>query len=117
MNYDKIIIGAGLYGLYSALECGKRGQKVLVIEHDDAPFKRATISIRHVYIWVTIIQEVFLQQLSQLIILNGLMKIMVSVFILSLIRYMRLLLIFHGLMRSSLGNFARRQISAAKMLR
>ena len=42
MNYDKIIIGAGLYGLYSALECGKRGQKVLVIEHDDAPFKRAT---------------------------------------------------------------------------
>lgn len=42
MNYDKIIIGAGLYGLYSALFCGKLGQKVLVLECDDAPFKRAT---------------------------------------------------------------------------
>ena len=42
VSYDKIIIGAGLYGLYSALFCGKRGQKVLVLEHDDAPFKRAT---------------------------------------------------------------------------
>lgn len=40
--YDKIIIGAGLYGLYSALYAGKRSQKVLVIEMDDAPFKRAT---------------------------------------------------------------------------
>lgn len=42
MNYDKIIIGAGLYGLYSALLCGKRKEKVVVLEHDDAPFKRAT---------------------------------------------------------------------------
>lgn len=42
MIYDKIIIGAGLYGLYSALLCGKRGEKVLVLEHDSAPFKRAT---------------------------------------------------------------------------
>ncbi|MGG7171771.1 NAD(P)-binding protein [Clostridium neonatale] len=42
MNYDKIIIGAGLYGLYSALFCAKRGEKVLVLEHDSAPFKRAT---------------------------------------------------------------------------
>ena len=42
MNYDKIIIGAGLYGLYSALFCGKLGQSVLVLECDDAPFKRAT---------------------------------------------------------------------------
>lgn len=41
-NYDKIIIGAGLYGLYSALHCGERGQRVLVLECDDAPFKRAT---------------------------------------------------------------------------
>lgn len=40
--YDKIIIGAGLYGLYSALRCGERGQHVLVLECDDAPFKRAT---------------------------------------------------------------------------
>lgn len=40
--YDKIIIGAGLYGLYSALFCGKRGEHVLVLEYDDAAFKRAT---------------------------------------------------------------------------
>jgi thioredoxin reductase len=42
MTYSKIIIGAGLYGLYSALFCGKLGEKVLVLEHDDEPFKRAT---------------------------------------------------------------------------
>ena len=41
-SYDKIIIGAGLYGLYSALFCGKKGQRVIVLEADDAPFKRAT---------------------------------------------------------------------------
>lgn len=40
--YDKIIIGAGLYGLYSALLCGKRGQNVLVLECDPKPFMRAT---------------------------------------------------------------------------
>jgi hypothetical protein len=42
MKYDKIIIGAGLYGLYSALFCGRKGQRVLVIECENAPFKRAT---------------------------------------------------------------------------
>ena len=42
MNYDKIIIGAGIYGLYSALFCGKKGEKVLVLEKDEEPFKRAT---------------------------------------------------------------------------
>lgn len=41
-NYDKIIIGAGLYGLYAAKFCSDRGQKVLVLEYDDAPFQRAT---------------------------------------------------------------------------
>ena len=41
-NYDKIIIGAGLYGLYSALFCAKQNEKVIVLEADDAPFKRAT---------------------------------------------------------------------------
>ncbi len=40
--YDKTIIGAGLYGLYSALYCGKKGESIIVLEHDDAPFKRAT---------------------------------------------------------------------------
>ena len=42
MSYDKIIIGAGLYGLYAALYCGKRGQRCLVLEREDAAFKRAT---------------------------------------------------------------------------
>jgi len=42
MVYDKIIIGAGLYGLYAANFCGKRGERVLVLEYDDAPFSRAT---------------------------------------------------------------------------
>lgn len=41
-KYDKIIIGAGLYGLYSALFCGKKGQSVLVLECDPTPFRRAT---------------------------------------------------------------------------
>lgn len=41
-QYDKIIIGAGLYGLYAALFCCKRGQKVMVLECDPVPFGRAT---------------------------------------------------------------------------
>ena len=40
--YDKIIIGAGLYGLYAAVFCGRRGEQVLVLEHDNSPFERAT---------------------------------------------------------------------------
>lgn len=40
--YDKIIIGAGLYGLYSALHCGLKGQRILVLECDPTPFRRAT---------------------------------------------------------------------------
>lgn len=39
---DKIIIGAGLYGLYSAYYCGIRGGEIIVLEYDDASFKRAT---------------------------------------------------------------------------
>lgn len=42
MIFNKIIIGAGLYGLYSALYCGKRGEKILVLECDPEPFMRAT---------------------------------------------------------------------------
>lgn len=41
-NVDKIIIGAGFYGLYSALLCGKKGQSVLVIEKEDEAFTRAS---------------------------------------------------------------------------
>jgi len=39
---DKIIIGAGLYGLYAALYCAERGQNVVVLEIEEAPFTRAT---------------------------------------------------------------------------
>lgn len=41
-RYDKVIIGAGIYGLYSALFCCQKGQRVVVLECDNAPFKRAT---------------------------------------------------------------------------
>lgn len=42
MDYDKIIIGGGMYGLYAALRCGKQGDKVIVLEYDSASFERAT---------------------------------------------------------------------------
>ncbi len=41
-TFDRIIIGAGLYGLYAAKFCSDRGEKVLVLEYDKAPFQRAT---------------------------------------------------------------------------
>ena len=42
MVYDKIILGAGLYGFYSALSCGLKGQKILMLEYDSSSFHRAT---------------------------------------------------------------------------
>ena len=42
ISTDKIIIGAGLYGLYAALYCAKRGESVAIIEYDKKPFMRAT---------------------------------------------------------------------------
>ncbi len=41
-RFDKVIFGAGFYGLYSALFCGKLHQRVLVIEKDAGPFCRAS---------------------------------------------------------------------------
>ncbi len=41
-TFDKIIIGGGLYGMYAAKFCGDRGEKVLVLEYEQAPFQRAT---------------------------------------------------------------------------
>lgn len=41
-QYDKIIIGAGLYGLYAALFCARRKESVLVLECDRKAFGRAT---------------------------------------------------------------------------
>lgn len=41
--YTKIIIGAGLYGLYSAELCSKNvNEKILVLEYEPMPFRRAT---------------------------------------------------------------------------
>ena len=42
LRYDRVIIGAGLYGLYAALYCGSRGMTVCVLEKESAPFTRAT---------------------------------------------------------------------------
>jgi glycine/D-amino acid oxidase-like deaminating enzyme len=42
MKYDRIIIGAGLYGLYAADFCAGRGDSCLVLEYDSEAFKRAT---------------------------------------------------------------------------
>lgn len=41
-KFDRIIIGAGLYGLYAAHLCGKRGERVLVLEKDRGAIGRAT---------------------------------------------------------------------------
>lgn len=40
--YDKIIIGAGLYGLYAALRTGRKKERILVIEVEKDAFQRAT---------------------------------------------------------------------------
>lgn len=40
--YDRVIIGAGLYGLYFALLCSRKKESVLVLERDPQPFMRAT---------------------------------------------------------------------------
>ena len=42
MYYDRVIIGAGIYGLYAAEYCAKLGHTVLVIECESAPFTRAS---------------------------------------------------------------------------
>lgn len=44
MNYDSIIIGAGAAGLMCAIEAGKRGRKVLIIERAEKIGKKILIS-------------------------------------------------------------------------
>ena len=43
-HYDAIILGAGAAGLMCAAEAGRRGRRVLVIDHADAPGKKILIS-------------------------------------------------------------------------
>ena len=40
-KYDVIIIGAGAAGMMSAIETGKRGRKVLLVDH----YKKIGVSI------------------------------------------------------------------------
>lgn len=42
LSIDYVIIGAGIYGLYSAIQLGKSGKSVLIIETDSEPFSRAS---------------------------------------------------------------------------
>lgn len=44
MNFDVIIIGAGAAGLFCAIEAGKRGRKVLIIEHNAQIGRKILIS-------------------------------------------------------------------------
>ena len=44
MKFDAIIIGAGAAGLFCAIEAGKRGRKVLVIEHNAQVGRKILIS-------------------------------------------------------------------------
>lgn len=43
-SYDVIIIGAGAAGLMCAIEAGKRGRRVLVLDHAKAPGEKIRIS-------------------------------------------------------------------------
>ena len=42
LSFDKIIIGAGIYGLYAAVFCALKGENVVVLEYDDQAASRAT---------------------------------------------------------------------------
>jgi len=44
MNYDVIVVGAGAAGLMAAAQAGKRGRKVLLIEHTDKIGEKIRIS-------------------------------------------------------------------------
>lgn len=44
MNLDVLIVGAGAAGLMCAIEAGKRGRKVLVIDHAQKPAEKVRIS-------------------------------------------------------------------------
>src|SRR5215813_15077048 len=43
-KYDALILGAGAAGLMCAIEAGKRGRRVAVLEHSERPGKKILIS-------------------------------------------------------------------------
>ena len=44
MKYDVVILGAGAAGMMTAIEAGRRGRRVLVIDHAQAPGEKIRIS-------------------------------------------------------------------------
>ncbi len=44
MKFDAIVIGAGAAGLFSAIQAGKRGRRILVLEHNAEPGRKILIS-------------------------------------------------------------------------
>lgn len=44
MTFDVVVIGAGAAGLICAITAGRRGRKVLLLEHAEAPGKKILIS-------------------------------------------------------------------------
>src|ERR1043166_4209718 len=44
ITFDVVIIGAGAAGLFCAIEAGKRGRKVIVLEHSEQVGKKIAIS-------------------------------------------------------------------------
>jgi predicted Rossmann fold flavoprotein len=43
-NFDVLVVGAGAAGLMCAIEAGRRGRRVAVVEHSDRPGKKILIS-------------------------------------------------------------------------
>ena len=43
-KFDVVVIGAGAAGLMCAIEAGKRGRKVIIIDHANKPGKKILIS-------------------------------------------------------------------------
>src|ERR1044072_3707576 len=44
MKFDAIVVGAGAAGLFCAVEAGKRGRKILVVEHNAQVGRKILIS-------------------------------------------------------------------------
>src|SRR5258708_27763404 len=43
-NFDVVILGAGAAGMMAAIEAGKRGRSVLIVDHARAPGEKIRIS-------------------------------------------------------------------------